>query len=80
LINLGTVWTIDIRHPDGQLYDQLSKISLKFFLDLSRVWTVLPCRPDGHTSAARNFHIEASRFQTKGMVVQMVDLMHGISI
>jgi hypothetical protein len=41
---------------------------------------MLPCRPDGRTSAARNFHIEASRVRTKGMVVQTVDLMHAISI
>jgi hypothetical protein len=41
---------------------------------------VLPYRPDGHTSAVRNFHIKASRVRTKGMVVQTVDQMHAISI
>jgi hypothetical protein len=76
----GTVWTVDIRHPDGQLCNRLSKISLKFFPDLSPVRTVLPYRPDGRTSAARNFHIKALRIQTKGMVVRTVDLMHTISI
>jgi len=34
---------------------------------------VLPCCPDGRTSAARNFHIKASRVWTKGMVVRTVD-------
>jgi len=41
---------------------------------------VLPCRPDGLTSATSNFHIKASCVQTNGMVVRTVDLMHGISI
>jgi len=40
-----------------------------FFPVLSRVWTVLPRRPDGRTSTALNFHIKASRVRTKGMVV-----------
>jgi hypothetical protein len=80
LINLGTVQTVDLRRPDGQLCNRLSKISLKFFLDLSHVWTMLPCHPDGRTSAARNFHIKASCVRIKGMVVRMVDLMHAISI
>jgi hypothetical protein len=40
----------------------------------------MPCRSDGRTSAARNFHTRASRVQTKGMVVQTVDLMHAIFI
>jgi hypothetical protein len=61
--------------PDGQLYDRLSKISLKFFPNLSRVWTVVPCRPDDRTFVARNFHIKASPVQTRGMVVRKVDLM-----
>jgi hypothetical protein len=78
--NLGTVWMVDIKRSDGQLCDRLSKISLKFFPVLSHVQTVLPCRPDGRTSAARNFHIKASRIQTKGMVVLTVDQMHTISI
>lgn len=41
---------------------------------------VLPCRPDGRTSAVRNFHIKARRVRTIGMVVWKVDLMHTISI
>jgi len=41
---------------------------------------VVPCRPDGRISAARNFHMKASHIWTKGMVVQMVDQMHSISI
>jgi hypothetical protein len=57
-----------------------SRISLKFFPDLSRVQTVVPCLPNGRTSAASNFHIKSSHIQTKGMVVQTVDLMHAISI
>jgi hypothetical protein len=32
-------------------------------------------RPNGCTSATSNFHIEASRIRTKGMVIQAVDLM-----
>jgi hypothetical protein len=71
---------IDIRLLDRQLCDRLSKISLKFFPDLSRVRIMFPCRPDGRTSAARNFHIKALRVRTIGMVVWTVDLMHTISI
>jgi hypothetical protein len=41
---------------------------------------VVPYRPDGHTSAASNFHIKASCVRNKGMVVQTVDLMHTIFI
>jgi hypothetical protein len=65
---------------DEQLCDRLSKNSLKFFPNLSRVRTALPCRLDGRISAARNFHIEASHIRTKGMVIRTVDLMHAISI
>jgi hypothetical protein len=78
--SLSVVRTVDIRRPDGQLCERLSKISLKFFPDFSRVWTVLPCHPDGRTSATCNFHIKALRVWTKGMVVRTVDLMHVISI
>jgi hypothetical protein len=56
------------------------KILLKFFLDLSLVWTVVPCHPNGRTSVASNFHTKASRVWTKGMVVRTVDLMHAIFI
>jgi hypothetical protein len=56
------------------------KISLKFFPKLSSIRTVVPCRPDGRTSAASNFRIKASSVRTKGMVVRTVDLMHAISI
>jgi hypothetical protein len=41
---------------------------------------VVPCHPDGRTSAADNFHIKALRARSKGMVIRMVDLMHVISI
>jgi len=74
------VRTVDIRHLDGQLCDRLSKISLKFFPVLSRVRTVLPCRLDGRTSAAHNFHIKASQIRTKRMVIRTVDQTHVISI
>jgi hypothetical protein len=40
----------------------------------------VPCRPDSRTSAASNFHTNASLAQTKGMVVQKVDQMHIIFI
>jgi len=43
-------------------------------------WRCCPCRPNGRTSAASNFHIKASRVWTKGMVVRTVDLIHAISI
>jgi hypothetical protein len=78
LKNPGVVWTVDIKRLNGQLCDRLSKISLKFFPDLSHIQTVLPYRPDGRTSAAHTFHIKASRVRTKGMVVRMVDQMHTI--
>jgi hypothetical protein len=71
---------VDIWRPDGQLCGRLSKISLKLFPNLSRVRTVLPCRPDCRTFAARNFHINALRVRTKGMILRTVDLMHAISI
>jgi hypothetical protein len=45
----------------------------KFFHDLSRVRTVLPCRPNGHTSTARNFHVKASRIQTGIHIVRTVE-------
>jgi hypothetical protein len=54
--------------------------SQKFFPDISHVRTVLSCRPDGCTPAARNFHIKASRVQTMKAGVQTVVLMHVISI
>jgi hypothetical protein len=41
---------------------------------------VLPCRLEGRTFAASNFHIEASRVRTGRMVVRTADLMHAISI
>jgi hypothetical protein len=47
---------------------------------LTHVQTTVPCRLDGRTSTARNFHIKASRVWTRRMVVRMVDLMHAISI
>jgi hypothetical protein len=76
-----SVWLEKPRsRPNGQLCDRLSKILLKFFPDLSRIRTVLPCRPDGRTFAARNFHIKASHVRTIGMIVQTVNLMHAISI
>jgi hypothetical protein len=56
------------------------QILQKFFPELSRVRTVLPCRPDGRTLVARNFHIKGSCVRTIGSVVWMVDLMHPISI
>jgi hypothetical protein len=45
------------------------QISLKFFPELSRVRTVLPCRPYGRTLAARNFHIKTWRVRTIGSVI-----------
>jgi hypothetical protein len=56
------------------------KFRWKSFIFESRVWTVLPCRLDGCTLAASNFHIKALRIWTKRMVVRTVDLMHAISI
>jgi hypothetical protein len=48
------------------------------FLFLSCIWTVVPCHPDGRTSAASNFHIKDSHVQTRG--IRTVDLMHAIFI
>jgi hypothetical protein len=56
------------------------QISHKFFPELSRVRTVLPCRPDGRTLAARNFHTKAWRFRTITYAIRTVNLMHTISI
>jgi hypothetical protein len=36
---------------------------------MSRVRTVLPCRPDGRTLAVSNFHIKAWHVQTIGSIV-----------
>jgi hypothetical protein len=59
---------------------KFKKFRWKSFLFESRVRTVLPCLLDGRTSAASNFHIEASRVRTRRLVVQTGDLMHVISI
>jgi len=56
------------------------QILQKFFLELSRVWTVLPCHPDGRTLAARNFHIKAWGIRTITAFVRTIDLMHAIFI
>jgi hypothetical protein len=56
------------------------QISPKFFPEMSRVRTMLPCRLDGRTLAARNFHIKAWRIRTITSVVRTVNLMHVISI
>jgi hypothetical protein len=40
----------------------------------------MPCRSDGGTFAASNFHTEASCVRTGMIVVRMVDEMHAISI
>jgi hypothetical protein len=47
---------------------KLQKFSWRSFLFESRVRTVMPCRPDGRTLAASNFHIETSRVRTWRMV------------
>jgi hypothetical protein len=56
------------RHPDDRhkasgrtTMRSAFQISQKFFPELSRVRTMLPCRPDGRTLATHNFHIKASR-------------------
>jgi len=83
-----SVWLeIPRRHPDGshKTSGQTTvwsafQISQKFFPELSRVRTVLPCRPDDRTLAGRNFHINASHVWTIEHVIWMVYLMHAISI
>jgi hypothetical protein len=84
-----SVWLDKTRHrldgnhgPSGRttVRPKFQKFRWKSFLFESRIQTVLPCRPDGCTSLASNFHIEASRVRTGGMAVRMVDLMHAISI
>jgi len=84
-----SVWLDKIgRSPDGghrpfrwtTMRPKFWKFRWKSFLFESRVRTVLPCRPDGRTFTASNFHIEASPVRTRRMVVRTVDLMHAISI
>jgi hypothetical protein len=52
----------------------------KSFLFKSCVRTVRHCRPNGRTSVASNFHIQAPHVRTRRMGVRMVNLMHTISI
>jgi hypothetical protein len=83
-----SVWLeIPRRHPDGRhkasrwtTMGSAFQILEKFFLELSCVQTVLPCRPNGRTLAARNFYIKASCVRTMTSVVRKVNLMHAISI
>jgi hypothetical protein len=44
---------------------EILKILLNIFPEMSSVRMVVPCHPDGHTSAASNFHIEASHVLTR---------------
>jgi hypothetical protein len=74
-------------HPDGRhkssgqtTVRSAFQNSLKFFPELSHVWIVLPCRPDGRTLIAHNFHIKDWRIRTITSVVWTVDLMHAIFI
>jgi len=73
---------LDVRHKASERTTVRSAFQIlqKFFPELSRVWTVLPCRPDGHTLATRNFHIKVWRVRTKTSVVQTGNLMYTISI
>jgi hypothetical protein len=74
-----SVWLeIPRRHPDGRHKASVRttvrlafQTSHKFFLELSRVQMVLPCRPDGRTLAALNFHIKAWHVRTMTSVVRM---------
>jgi hypothetical protein len=68
----------DVHRPPGRttMRPKFWKFCWRSFLFESRVRTVMPCRPDGRTFAASNFHIEALRVRTGRMVVRMVDLMH----
>jgi hypothetical protein len=84
-----SVWLDKIgRRPDGghrlsgrtTVRPKFWEFRWKYFLFESRVQTVLPCRPDGRTFAASNFHIKASRVRTGRMVVRTADLMHTIFI
>jgi hypothetical protein len=76
------------RRPDGghrpsgrtTVRPKFWKFRWRSFLFEGRVRTVRHCRPDSRTSAASNFHIEASRVQTGGTVVRTADLMQAISI
>jgi hypothetical protein len=75
-------------HPDGghrpsrrtTVRPKFQKFCCKSFLFERCVRMVLPCRLEGRTFAASNFHIEASRVRTGRMVVRTADLMHAISI
>jgi len=78
---------IPMRRPDGRhkvswrtTVRLAFQISQKFFLELSRVQTVLPWHPNSRTSASHNFDIKAWHVWTITSVVQTVNLMHAISI
>jgi len=67
--------------PSGQtiVRPKFWEFRWKSFLFEHRVRMVLPCRSDGRTFAASNFHIEALLVRTRRMVVQTANLMHAIS-
>jgi hypothetical protein len=83
-----SIWLEKPRHrPDGRhkasgrtTVQSAFQILQKFFPELSRIRTVLPCRLDGRTLAELNFHINASRVRTIEHVVQTVDQMYSISL
>jgi hypothetical protein len=83
-----SVWLEKPRHRPDSSHRALGRTTMrsafqilqKFFPELSCVRTVLPCRPDGRTLAARNFHIKALHVRTMTSVVRTVNLMHAISI
>lgn len=72
------------RCPDGghrpsgptTMRPKFQKFHWKSFLFESCVQTVRHCHPDGRTSAASNFHIEAPRVWTRRLGFQTINLMH----
>jgi len=76
------------RRPDGEpepsrwitMRQDFLKFHWKSFLFKSRVRTVRHWRPDGRTSAARNFHIRLRASGPRGMNVRTAILQHAISI
>jgi len=76
-----SVWLDKPRHrPDGRHKASGRTTVRSAFQNFVQILSWFEPRPDGHTSAARNFHIKASCVRTKGMVIRTVDQMHAISI
>jgi hypothetical protein len=69
-----SVWLDKPRlRPDGRHKASGRTTVRSAFQNFAKILSCFEPHPDGRTSAARNFHIKASRVRTKGMVVRTVD-------